>query len=75
MVFVDKSDPTNLPRNYRPISLLSTISKVFKKLLYIRLEKYLSLHNVVLPSSRVGQYRGTVTRYFFSTFIGTVGTL
>ena len=27
-----------------------------------------------LNFNRVGQYRGSVTRYFFSTVIGTVGT-
>ena len=44
---VYKSGPKNLPSNYRPISLLSPVSKVFEKLLYVRLEKYFSLHNVI----------------------------
>ena len=44
---VYKSSPKNLPSNYRPISLLSPISKVFEKLLYMTLEKCFSLHNVI----------------------------
>ena len=47
MIPVYKSGPKNLPSNYRPISLLSPTSKVFEKLLYVRLEKYFSLHNVI----------------------------
>ena len=34
--------------NHRSISLLSTISKVFERLLYVRLEKFLSRNNVII---------------------------
>ena len=42
-----KSGSRYTTNNYRPISLLSTISKVFEKLLYVGLEKFLSRNNVV----------------------------
>ena len=42
-----KSGPKNVASNCRPISLLSPISKVFEKLLYVRLEKFFSLQNVI----------------------------
>ena len=35
-----KTGPKHLVNNYRPISLLSPIAKVFEKLLYVRLEKF-----------------------------------
>ena len=37
----------NDPSNYRPISILSTINKMFEKLLYIRLYKYLTKFKVL----------------------------
>ena len=42
-----KSGSRYTTNNYRPISLLSTISKVFEKLLYVRLEKFLSRNNEI----------------------------
>ncbi len=40
-----KGNP-DLPSNYRPISLLPIFSKVFEKLMYKRLYKFLELHEV-----------------------------
>ena len=42
-----KTSPKNVASNYRPISLLSPVSKVFEKLVYIRLEKFLTKHNII----------------------------
>ena len=44
---VHKAKQKDIVSNYRPISLLSPISKVFKKLLYIRLERFFSKNNVI----------------------------
>ena len=44
---IHKAGPKNVASNYRPISLLSPESKVFEKLLYIRLENFLTKHNII----------------------------
>lgn len=45
-------DP-RLPSNYRPISLLSSLSKIFEKLILTRLNKFLSA-NCVIPTTQFG---------------------
>jgi len=40
-------DNTN-PRNYRPISLLSSVSKIFEKIIHSRLINYLNAINAIL---------------------------
>ena len=35
------------PNNYRPISILSTVSKVLEKLVYNRLIKFIDKHNIL----------------------------
>ena len=42
-----KSGPRNLLDNYRPISILPAISKVFKKILYKQLFNYLNTNNLI----------------------------
>ena len=42
-----KSGQKDLVNNYRPISLLSPIAKVFEKLLFIRLDKFFSYKKVI----------------------------
>ena len=42
-----KSGSRYTTNNYRPISVLSTIFKVFEKLLYVRLEKFLRQNNAI----------------------------
>ena len=44
---IHKGGPKNVATNYRPISLLSPISKVFEKLIYCRLENFLTKHNII----------------------------
>ena len=43
-IFKNKGDKM-LVSNYRPISLLSNINKIFEKLVYSRLYSFLTLHN------------------------------
>jgi hypothetical protein len=43
-----KGDKTNMS-NYRPISLLTTFSKVLKKVMYNRLSHYLQTNNILVP--------------------------
>ena len=45
-IFKNKGDPLNFS-NYRPISLLSNINKIFEKLVYSRLYSFLNLHNSI----------------------------
>ena len=47
VITIYKSGPKNVASNYRPKSLLSPISKVFEILLFVRLEKFFSLQNVI----------------------------
>ena len=37
------------PNNYRPISIICSIAKVFEKLIYNQLSNYLSKHNILSP--------------------------
>ena len=45
-----KKGPANDVNNYRPISLLSTFSKIMEKLMAVRLNNYLDLHNIIYPN-------------------------
>ena len=42
-----KKDDTNFAKNYRPISLLSVFDKIIEKLVYKRVQSFLSKHNVL----------------------------
>ena len=54
-----RGDRTNYT-NYRPISLLTSFSKIFEKAIYIRLTEYL-LNNKVLSDSQYGFRKGLAT--------------
>ena len=41
-----KGGPTDLS-NYRPISLLPTISKIFERIIHIQLQEYLNCNNLL----------------------------
>jgi hypothetical protein len=43
-----KGDKTNMS-NYRPISLLTTFSKILDKVMYNRLSHYLLTNNILVP--------------------------
>lgn len=40
--------PANDPKSYRPISLLSNLGKVYEKLLYFRVNDFITEHNIIL---------------------------
>jgi retron-type reverse transcriptase len=54
-----KGDKTN-PINYRPISLLTSFSKVFEKALYMRLFKHINNNNI-LVEQQYGFRKGLAT--------------
>ena len=63
-----KSGPRNLFNNYRPVSILSVISKVFEKLLYEQLYDYF-ISNNLLSDRQFGfrQFHSTVSTLLDST--------
>ncbi|KAL1448087.1 hypothetical protein WDU94_015636 [Cyamophila willieti] len=64
IVPIHKKGNTKLLPNYRPISLLTTFSKILEKLVQHRLDKYLKIHDIL--SDR---------QYGFRTGIGTEDAL
>jgi len=48
------------PTNYRPISLLTSFSRVFEKALYIRVTEHLNTNNL-LVGKQFGFRKGTTT--------------
>jgi hypothetical protein len=50
VVPIHKKDDDSLLCNYRPISLLPAISKVFEKVIHNQLQKYLSDNNLLYPA-------------------------
>ena len=53
IVPVFKSGDPRLADNYRPIALLSNFSKIIEKVMYVRLNNYLSI-NSILSDSQFG---------------------
>ena len=49
VVPVFKSGNKHVVTNYRPISLLSSFSKIFEKLLYQRLDTFIRKHSIISP--------------------------
>ena len=50
VVPVFKSGDESKPGNYRPISLLSIFNRIFEKLVYKRLIKFVNKHNILYSS-------------------------
>ena len=50
VISIHKNGNKNDPNNYRLISILSTFSKIFEKLIYQRLSKFLGKCNILIPS-------------------------
>ena len=47
IILIFKSGDANLTVNYRPISMLPFLSKMFEKLMCARLDSYLKLNNIL----------------------------
>ena len=50
VISIHKNDNKNDSNNYRPISILSTFSKILEKLIYQNLTKFLGKYNILIPS-------------------------
>ena len=50
VITVYKSGPSNDLQNYRPISLFSSLSKTFEKIILRRLVSFLERNNLIIPS-------------------------
>ena len=57
-----KKGSTNDVNNYHPISLLSVFSKIMEKLMALRLNNYLEIHEIIYPNQ-------FVFRFFYFSFI------
>ena len=57
-----KKDDSSLINNYRPISLLPSISKILEKLVYKRLYSFLQNNNILIPN-QFGFRQGHSTEY------------
>ena len=68
---IHKSGRKDIASNYRPISILSAISKIFEKLLYSRLEKFFSLNNVI-TKQQFGFRPGFSTEMALTDLINTL---
>ena len=64
---VHKGGNKSNPSNYRPISLLSNINKIFEKIIYSRLYKFLET-NKVIHQNQFGFRAGYSTAMAISTF-------
>ena len=59
---IHKSEDKLNPNNYRPISLLSAISKVLEKLVYKRVISFIERHNLICPE-QYGFLKGRSTEH------------
>ena len=57
-----KKGDVNNPSNFRPISILSCFSKIYERVLYNRLVKFLAKHNVITPT-QYGFQKGISTTH------------
>ena len=68
---IHKKGPTNDVNNYRPISLLSTFSKIMEKLMAVRLNDFLQLHSIIYPN-QFGFRAGCSTTHSLISIIETI---
>lgn len=57
----------NDPSNFRPISLLPVIAKIFEKRIYVRLYKYLEKYNLI-SNKHFGFRRNKIRRMLLGYF-------
>ena len=49
IVPIHKKGDSRIPSNYRPISILPYLSKIFEKVIFFRLVRHLTTNNVITP--------------------------
>ena len=60
VTLIFKKDDSSLPKNYRPISITHTISKIFEKIIFEQLTEYL-ISNSLLSDFQFGFRKGRST--------------
>ena len=69
VIAIFKSDDETDASNYRPISLLSNFNKIFEKLIYNRMIRFINLHSI-LYSSQYGFRQGHSTQHAIEVLHG-----
>jgi hypothetical protein len=73
IVPIFKSDDKEEPGNYRPISLLSNLNRIFEKLMYNRLKIFIDQNNI-LCSSQCGFREGHSTNHSLLDIVNKIQT-
>ena len=73
IVPIFKSDDKEEPGNYRPISLLSNLNRIFEKLMYNRLKIFIDQNNT-LCSSQYGFREGHSTNHALLDIVNKIYT-
>ena len=68
---VYKDDDESCASNYRPISLLSIFNRIFEKLMYQRLSKFIIKHNILI-NSQYGFSGGHNTQHVILEIVNTI---
>lgn len=63
-----KGDPENI-ENYRPVAILSNISKIFEKIIYNRLDTFLEKHQLITKAQNGFRKNRTTIRTVYQTLI------
>ena len=71
VVPVFKADDETDPNNYRPISLLSNLNRIFEKLMYSRLIQYIEKRNL-LDNAKYGFRAGSSTSHAILDIISSI---
>ena len=66
-----KNGSTQAVDNYRPISLLSTFSKIMEKIMTVRLTNFLELHDIIYPK-QFGFRKGHSTSHSLIDIVETI---
>ena len=75
MVPLHKKEDKTLPKNYRPVALLSIFSKILEKAIFIQTVEYLESNNLLHPSHhgfRSGHNTCTALIEMYDTWIDAI---